>query len=83
MGDVIPFGTIQETQQTVKTITTTIAGKTFNLPQTGAEYLVVVKETLIEEDYRDILCGILDIEYYSDLPSSLKKIVDSYFSYMD
>lgn len=82
MGEIIPFGHVQELQQAPKP-KVTIDNKTFDLPQTGAEYLVVVKETLIDEDYRDILCGILDIECYHELPSSLKKIVDSYYSFID
>lgn len=51
------------------------------LPQTGEEFLQVCKDTLTEEDYREILCAIMDGDYYVDLCNPLKKVVDSYYSF--
>ncbi len=39
------------------------------------------KEFLTEEDYRDVLCGIMDPEFYDSLEEDLKDIVDTYFHY--
>ena len=44
------------------------------------EYLSNCKKLLTEEDYRDILCGIMDAECYDMLDEDdLKNIVDTYF----
>lgn len=46
------------------------------------QYLEKCKTVLIEEDYEDILCGIMDKTYYEKLETELKDIVDTYFSYI-
>lgn len=46
------------------------------------QYLEKCKTVLIEEDYEDILCGIMDKTYYEKLETELKDIVDAYFSYI-
>ncbi len=45
------------------------------------EHLMSCKEFLTEEDYRDVLCGIMDTEFYDSLEEDLKDIVDTYFHY--
>lgn len=49
-------------------------------PTSQLEYLAVLKDLLEDEDYRDILCGILDIDIYNDLEPKLKEFVELYFS---
>lgn len=46
-----------------------------------AEYLKLCKRTLTEEDYVDVLCGIMDQEIYENLDQDLKNIVNKYFSH--
>ena len=43
------------------------------------EYLMSRKELLTEEDYRDVLCGIMDSAFYEMLEEDLKGIVNNYF----
>lgn len=43
------------------------------------EYLMSCKELLTEEDYRDVLCGIMDSSFYEMLEEDLKGIVNNYF----
>ena len=43
------------------------------------EYLMFCKEVLTEEDYRDVLCGIMDSAFYDSLEEDLKDIVYTYF----
>jgi hypothetical protein len=45
------------------------------------EHLNSCKELLTEEDYRDVLCGVMDTEFYGSLEEDLKDIVDTYFQY--
>lgn len=50
-------------------------------PRNGREYLDICKQFLEEEDYRDILCGIMDKEYYNGLEEALRKIVNCYYAF--
>ena len=43
------------------------------------EYLMSCKEVLTEEDYREVLCGIMDSAFYDSLEEDLKGIVNNYF----
>jgi hypothetical protein len=56
----------------------------FKLPSHNAEskenFLMHVKEHLIEEDYKEVLCGIMDRIIFEDLEEDLKAIVAEYFS---
>lgn len=45
------------------------------------EHLNLCKMVLTEEDYRDVLCAIMDQEIYDALEQDIKNIVDTYFSY--
>lgn len=51
-------------------------------PKDSLEYLKLCKSYLTEEDYKDILCAILDVEYYSKIEKHLKAIVDAYYNYI-
>lgn len=51
-------------------------------PKTRADYLDIVKRFLQKDDYEEILCSIMDIEYYNNSEAPLRAIVDSYFSFM-
>ena len=41
-------------------------------------YLVLVRETLSDEDYQDFLEACIDNESYQNLDNQMKEIVDSY-----
>lgn len=58
-----------------------INGEAVNKPSTHAEYLKIVKRFLTKHDYEELLCSIMDEEYYNDTESQLKKIVDFYYSF--
>jgi hypothetical protein len=45
------------------------------------EYLVMCKRDLEDEDYRDVLCGIIDIDIYHELDTDLQRIVETYYTY--
>ena len=49
------------------------------LAQTRGEHLMLCKMVLTEEDYIDVLCGIMDQEIYDSLDQEIKNIVDAYF----
>ena len=48
--------------------------------ENSQEHLMACKEMLTEEDYRDVLCGILDSEFYNDLEPELKDIANTYLN---
>lgn len=50
-------------------------------PKTRKQYQDILKKFLEPEDYQDILCGIMDKEYYDALELPLQKIVDAYYSF--
>ena len=45
------------------------------------EYLALCKKDLEDEDYRDVLCGIMDVEIYNELDLDLQRIVETYYTY--
>ena len=49
-------------------------------PVTRQEYLDLCKKVLLEEDYKDILVGVMDFDMYNKIEPQLKKIVDCYYS---
>lgn len=59
----------------------TIRGVQVAKPRSGEEYLALCKQFLDAESYRDILCAILDQEYYDDIENYLQVIVNSYYSF--
>jgi hypothetical protein len=58
-----------------------IAGTIIQKPKTSNEYLYIVKRFVKPEFYEEIMCGILDSEYYDLLRPEQKAIVDNYYSY--
>lgn len=50
-------------------------------PKTRADYLELCKQFLEPEDYKDILCGIMDKEHYDGLEDQLQHVIESYFSF--
>jgi hypothetical protein len=48
--------------------------------ETRREYLLLCQNVLLQEDFFDVVCGILDPDYYDDLEESLKDIADVYFT---
>lgn len=51
-------------------------------PQTAAEYLAVCKDMLADDDYREVLCGIMDAEIYKAIDKENRQIVNHYFEYL-
>lgn len=52
-------------------------------PRNSREYLALCKAKLTEEDYKKILCAVMDLEYYLQLESRLKGIVDAYCTFLE
>jgi hypothetical protein len=50
-------------------------------PECREEYLDIVKFFLSEEEYKIILCSILDGAYYEKLDYPLQSIVDRYYKF--
>lgn len=48
-------------------------------PKDQNEYLITIKGILDEDDYRDVLCAILDDEIYKSLDDDLKDVVHAYY----
>lgn len=46
---------------------------------TRREYLEVAKRTLETFDYEQVLCSILDVEYYEDSDELIRRAVDDYY----
>lgn len=53
--------------------------ETVSPPQNKYEYLKICKEFLDTKDYKDILCGIMDEEYYENLGEHHRRIVNYYY----
>ena len=59
-----------------------INGKRCRVPRCKEDYLHLCKEFLEAEDYEQILCGIMDYEYYLGIDEKqIKVIIDCYFSF--
>lgn len=53
-----------------------IKGIPVKLPKDGFEYLSLCKQFLDPNEYKQVLCGVLDEEFYGTLRPELKNIVD-------
>jgi hypothetical protein len=61
-----------------------INGEAIPKPRSGQEYLAICKRFLTEEDYRQVLCCIMDVDIQEKAimdGDPLVAIVDSYFSF--
>lgn len=58
-----------------------VKGVAVDEPTTKKEYLSICKSFLETEDYEEILCGIVDEEYYEAMEGALRRIVDSYYDF--
>jgi hypothetical protein len=56
-------------------------GKLITQPDTGVEYLFLLKDHLIIEDYEEVLLSIMDEEYYKKADVQIRAIVDGYFKF--
>jgi hypothetical protein len=56
-----------------------LKGVPYVQPSCRNEYLAVCKDVLEPEDYKDILCAILDEDFYQKLEEPLQKIVRTYY----
>lgn len=59
----------------------TIGDQTVIWPTTRAELLQACKRFLTEDDYCDLLCGILDAEIFEEIDEDLQGIVEAYLSF--
>jgi hypothetical protein len=87
MSNVIKFPLKQEEtylidQETINTEYAYIGDDLVKKPTNTREYLDLCKSKLTEEDYRDVLCGIMDLEYYTQLDKAYKGIVDVYYAFL-
>jgi len=58
-----------------------LLGQPITTPNNRREYISLLKRFLTEEDYCDVLCGIMDDEIYCELEDQLVDIIDSYYSF--
>lgn len=59
----------------------TVGNQTIKWPTSKNELLQSCKRLLIEEDYRDVLCGIMDEDIFKEIDSDLQVIVENYFKF--
>jgi hypothetical protein len=55
-----------------------INGVVVEHPQTCYEYLLLCKRFLTDNDYREVLCAIMDLDYYNKAEKQIQKVVDAY-----
>jgi hypothetical protein len=53
----------------------------FQRPRNRAQFLKLCKTTLLGDTYEEVLCSILDTDYYDFSSKYVKKIVDAYYEY--
>jgi hypothetical protein len=73
MGNVISFQNRKEVEL--------FNGRLVTQPSTGVEYLFILKEHLMIEDYEEVLLSIMDDDYYQKAEPQLRDIVDGYFKF--
>jgi len=74
MGKVVSFSDKKELD--------VLNGKVVTLPKSGVDYLFLCKQFLTIDDYEEVLCCILDQEYYNEAELQIQEIVKSYFSFV-
>lgn len=60
---------------------TEVAGNTIRKPNSRSEYLKVCRRFLDDFMYEELLCSILDREYFDASNEQIQNIVESYYSY--
>ncbi len=58
-----------------------VDGTIYCKPTTRNQYLAICKDSLPVELYEEILCSILDREYYDRCESEIQEIVHNYYSF--
>lgn len=84
MSNVIAFPTNQE--QSFNPLCGEYAylnGELVKKPKTGREYLELCKSKFTKEDYCKVLCGIMDLDFYSQLNKEFKNVVNVYFTFVE
>lgn len=61
--------------------TVELNGDVYYKPKTRNEYLVICKHVLDVETYEELLCGILDKEYYDRCEPKIQDVIHSYYSF--
>ena len=75
MNNIVKFPTVERPSNH------NINGIPVKKPRNGKEYLDICKQFLEVEDYKEILCGIMDRQYYKELEKELQNIVDCYYAF--
>jgi hypothetical protein len=78
MSDVIDF---YEQRKILRNQIEIVSGEFVDKPRNKKEYLRICKRYLETEDYENILCAILDEEYFEGLEESLQNVVNAYRTY--
>lgn len=58
-----------------------IMGVPVTQPRNRQEYLLLCKQHLDLDNYKEILCGIMDKDYFDTLDRRFQKVINSYFSF--
>jgi hypothetical protein len=53
------------------------------VPKTRNSFLTLCKQFLPVNDYKRILCAIMDTDYYNESEHRIQRVVDSYFSFKE
>lgn len=61
--------------------TVELNGTVYYKPKTRNEYLAICKQELDVETYEELMCGILDKEYYDRCDPEIQGIIHSYYSF--
>lgn len=82
-AEVVCLATVRQSRFSTfgKSSCRTVKGIEVQEPRTKREYLSICKSFLEKEDYEEILCGIVDEEYYNEMEGALRRIVDSYYDF--
>lgn len=84
MSDVICLATVRQEKRNNSVFPDgycTVKGVKVQAPKTGKEYLAICKVFFEGDEYKAVLCGILDEDYYFDMEEPLRRIVDSYYAF--
>ena len=57
----------------------TIKGVPVDYPKDQNDYLIICKEFMEEKDYKLVLLGVLDSDYFEQLRPELKQVVACYY----
>lgn len=80
-NNVISFDSFAKKNNTEKEMVEFL-GMMIEKPKTRRDYLALCKMHLEVFCYEEVMCSILDQEYYERAEPQIRKIVDAYYSFM-